>query len=112
MRVTPEEEEIILSLLTKHIPGREVWAIGSRVTGKCVPGSDLDLVVFGEGSSEAVWELRMDLEDSDLPWCVDLVEYRTLPPWMKRAFHDSQKERIFPPPSSTSDTPSGDPASG
>ena len=36
--------EKLEALLRQHVPGVEVWAYGSRVTGESHEGSDLDLV--------------------------------------------------------------------
>ena len=33
------------ALLRQHVPGVEVWAYGSRVTGESHQGSDLDLIL-------------------------------------------------------------------
>ena len=44
----PDECEIVAAILRKHVPGRAVWAFGSRATGKRVKRfSDLDLAVEG-----------------------------------------------------------------
>ena len=45
--MTAEELEIILQLLCRHVPGREVRAFGSRVGGVPKTFSDLDLVIMG-----------------------------------------------------------------
>ena len=34
-------------ILREHVPGVEVWAYGSRVSGHSHGGSDLDLVLRG-----------------------------------------------------------------
>ena len=39
--------EQLEALLSKHVPGVEVWAYGSRVNGESHDGSDLDLVLRG-----------------------------------------------------------------
>ena len=47
-----KHREVLESLQREHLPGVEVWAYGSRVSGKCHDGSDLDLVLRGPGLSE------------------------------------------------------------
>jgi predicted nucleotidyltransferase len=51
------------------------------VTGAAKPWSDLDLVLLGEqpASDLALAETRADFEESDLPFRVDLSEWRDLP---------------------------------
>ncbi len=79
--LTPEQLALVRGLLARHVPAREVRAFGSRVTGRARRWSDLDLVVMGrEALPDLVLaHLRADLEDSDLPFRVDLLEARDLP---------------------------------
>jgi predicted nucleotidyltransferase len=51
LTVTPAEWEIVRSLLSRHVPDREVWAFGSRAKATAKPFSDLDLVILGEPAS-------------------------------------------------------------
>ena len=56
----------IEALVRKHVPGVEVWAYGSRVSGRSHDGSDLDLVLRGPGlgrieaSRLATWRMRCE----------------------------------------------------
>ena len=43
LHLSPRHREEIEALLREHLPGVEVWAYGSRVTGRSHEGSDLDL---------------------------------------------------------------------
>lgn len=65
------------AILHKHIPDREVAVFGSRATGAAKPFSDLDLAVLGsECIPPAVLaDLRDELDESDLPFKVDVVEW-------------------------------------
>jgi predicted nucleotidyltransferase len=38
---------MVQTILRRNVPEREVWAFGSRVTGKAKPTSDLDLCIIG-----------------------------------------------------------------
>jgi uncharacterized protein len=69
------------AVIANRLPGLEVRAFGSRVTGRAKPYSDLDLVVMTDTPLPAVTlaELRADLEKSDLPFRVDVVEWCELP---------------------------------
>lgn len=76
-----QELSIVRSILRAHLPGREVRAFGSRVTGQAKPHSDLDLVIMGdEPLPDAVYaELVHAFEESDLPFRVDLLVWRDAP---------------------------------
>jgi predicted nucleotidyltransferase len=68
---------VLQALLARHLPGVAVRAFGSRVAGwpgsrGLKPHSDLDLAVPGRPADLALAALRADLEDSDLPWRVDV----------------------------------------
>lgn len=81
LELTDAELAILRALFHIRIPGREVRVFGSRATGTAKPHSDLDLLVMGDDPipAAAAAELRADLEDSDLPFRVDVVEWRDLP---------------------------------
>lgn len=88
MHVSAAELSLLQAMLARHLPGMSLWAYGSRVAGW--PGSrglkshsDLDLAVLGQPSDLAMATLRADLEDSDLPWRVDLTPFDALPPSMR-----------------------------
>ena len=80
LRISEKEKTLLLELLRRHLPGVDVWAYGSRVGGKSSPRSDLDLVVFASAEqSRQVGDLRESLEESDLPFRVDLFVWEELP---------------------------------
>ena len=77
LHLTDEEKGIVVALLTQHLPDREVWAFGSRVSGRNLkPFSDLDLAITGTGRLAAsdLEQLYSAFAESDLPFRVDLVE--------------------------------------
>jgi uncharacterized protein len=54
-----------------------VWLFGSRATGRGTAVSDFDLAVRAEASvSKALADAREDLEESTIPFLVDLVDLR------------------------------------
>ncbi len=78
--VTPEQHEMILTLLHRHLPGITVWVYGSRAKWTSRPQSDLDLVVFAKPKQACqVGNLREALEESDLPFRVDLFVWDEVP---------------------------------
>lgn len=72
--------EIVVSILRRLVPEYEVWAFGSRVTGKAKKYSDLDLVVISGLPLDfgLLGRLRDAFSSSDLPMKVDLVDWTTV----------------------------------
>ena len=74
------DHKLVLGLLKKHLPNVAVWAYGSRVKWTARPQSDLDLVAFASCEQEtAIFNLREALEESSLPFSVDLFIWDELP---------------------------------
>ena len=69
LNISPDELQIVQTILQQHIPQRTVWAFGSRVNGKAKPYSDLDLVVLGDTplSLAEHADLVDAFSESDLP---------------------------------------------
>ena len=72
----PDHWAIVRSALHRHVPDREVLAFGSRATWTAKDYSDLDLTVVGKEplSLRTASALDEALEDSDLPFKVDIVD--------------------------------------
>lgn len=77
---------LVQRLLAQRLPHVRVLAFGSRVAGWPFgrgpkPYSDLDLALWGltKDDDRALAHLRADLEESDLPWRVDLCDALDLP---------------------------------
>lgn len=68
------------AILHAHVPGREVWAFGSRARCCAKPYSDLDLAIMGEEaiSLDTLAALNEAFAESDLPWKVDVVDWARL----------------------------------
>ena len=78
--ITAEQQETILSLLERYLPGTTAWAYGSRVRRTSRPTSDLDLVVFATPEQDRrVGDLREAFEEGDLPFPVDLFVWDEVP---------------------------------
>lgn len=86
----PEELRIVLAILQQFVPGKPVWAFGSRATGRCLkPFSDLDLAFEGTLDGPVRSSLADAFDDSDLPMKVDLVELGLIEPEFRtRIEHD------------------------
>jgi predicted nucleotidyltransferase len=66
------EWEILRAILGSHLRGRTVWAYGSRARRGVRRYSDLDLAVSA-AKIAASWELEHALDESLLPFKVDVV---------------------------------------
>jgi type I restriction enzyme, S subunit len=77
--VSPEQWEIVSSILQKHVPQYAVWAFGSRAKWTAKQFSDLDLAVITAKPLpiEVSAALGEDFKESDLPWKVDVVDWAT-----------------------------------
>jgi len=94
--------QVIQLLLTELMPGVEVWAFGSRVTGSPKPYSDLDLVLVSDLPLDLSKRAALSLafEEADLPFRVDVLELRQLPPSL-RAEVERAHEVLQPQPAQT-----------
>jgi len=71
----------VKAILSDFVPDCVVWAFGSRCNGTARKFSDLDLCVCGKEKLD--WKLLANLKDalmeSDLPFRVDVLDYRSMP---------------------------------
>ncbi len=74
---------VLEALLRQHLPDVEVWAYGSRVSGKCHNGSDLDLVLRGPGLKEIpigrIGDFEEAIQESNIPFLVEARDWARLP---------------------------------
>jgi type I restriction enzyme S subunit len=75
--IRPEHLAIARDILLRYVPQYEVWAFGSRATGKAREFSDLDLAIITDEplSLDVSASLRDGFSESDLPWKVDVVDW-------------------------------------
>ncbi|MDO5058239.1 MAG: nucleotidyltransferase domain-containing protein [Lautropia sp.] len=83
LQLAPRHLAMLRDILRRHAPASQVWAYGSRVTGKSHEGSDLDLVLRNTVNLSVrtpEWpDLQEALRDSDLPILVDVHDWASLP---------------------------------
>jgi predicted nucleotidyltransferase len=77
----PEHRRLVLAILTANLPvGASVWVFGSRAIGRARRYSDLDLAIDAgqQLTLDKTARLREAFSDSDLPYRVDLVDWRAI----------------------------------
>lgn len=76
VEVDSEDLVTVKAILRAHLPGREVWAFGSRARRCAKPYSDLDLAIMGDEplALDDLAALNEAFAESDLPWKVDVVD--------------------------------------
>ncbi len=62
------------SYLLKRFPNSKVYLFGSYAKGKETPFSDIDIAIEGDDLRDAMIEARFKIEESCLPFKVDLVD--------------------------------------
>lgn len=73
-----DQLDLLHIILQRHIPGKTVWAYGSRATWKATETSDLDLAVF-DCDPMQIYDLKEALEESDLLVSVDVMDWESIP---------------------------------
>lgn len=95
LHLQPRHYEELEALLRDHLPGVEVWAYGSRVSGKSHDGSDLDLVLRGPGLNEIPIAQLRDFEEavreSTIPFLVEARDWARLP---KRFHQEIERHHV------------------
>jgi predicted nucleotidyltransferase len=84
-----EVEKILRAVLQTHLTkGEQVYVFGSRARGAARAYSDLDIAIDGQGrkldfSTECA--LKGDLEESDIPYRVDIIDLNAVSPQFKQS---------------------------
>ena len=84
LNVKPEHLKMLKDIFAKYCPKAEIWVYGSRIKSDFHDGSDLDMVVksFNDDSKNIV-ELRQLLNDSNIPFLMDIAEFDKLPEYFQ-----------------------------
>ena len=91
LHLTDAETEELGRILERHLPGTEVWAFGSRVSGKNLkPFSDLDLAVISDPplTLSRLATLQAAFAESTLPFRVDIVDLASIEPAFRKDITD------------------------
>lgn len=83
----PDLLETLRRLLAVQVPDCEVRLFGSRYQGTATAASDVDLALVGPQPLhwKTLARLRAALEDSNLPFRVDVLDWHTMPPAFRQA---------------------------
>jgi uncharacterized protein len=77
IQLPPEHLSLVQTILAEHLPKARVLAFGSRAAGTPRKYSDLDLAIIHPEllTLRTISRLKIAFEDSDLPICVDVVDW-------------------------------------
>jgi len=78
IKIEPKDYQILKQILSKY--PYHFYAYGSRVKGTARKFSDLDLCYQEEIPLEIICQIKEDLEESDLPFFVELVSWKQMRP--------------------------------
>ena len=88
LHLSPRHRRILETLLRKHLPDVDVWAYGSRVSGRSHDGSDLDLVLRPPNLQEIpagqLADFKDELRESTIPFLVEARDWARLPERLHR----------------------------
>ena len=91
--IRPDHLEMVQDVLRAHLPaGFKVWVFGSRANWTTKDSSDLDLAVEGAGilDYKAMGGLEVALEESDLPYTVDVVDLNAVSDEFKKIVEEQR----------------------
>lgn len=95
----PAALQQLREILRRQLPGCEVRLFGSRVRGTARRFSDIDLALVGSAPLPAaeLTRLRDEFAESDLPYRVDVVDWRAISPEFRRTVEEQGFEVIQQP---------------
>jgi hypothetical protein len=78
--IKKQDLEIIETILNQHFPDYNIWAFGSRVSGKAKKYSDIDLLLIGSKkiSFNDIEKAKEDFMESDISIRVDLLDWNSI----------------------------------
>ena len=95
LHLSPKHRRALEALLRTHLPHVEVWAYGSRVTGRSHDGSDLDLALRGPKLEKIPADRLEDFEEavreSNIPFLVEAHDWARLP---ERFHHEIERDHV------------------
>ncbi|GHV86868.1 hypothetical protein AGMMS50255_1640 [Spirochaetia bacterium] len=90
--IQKDVQDILTAVLKTHLTnGEEVYVFGSRVKGAAGKYSDLDIAIDGNGKKldfSLECALKGDLEESDIPYRVDIIDLNAITPQFRKLIQD------------------------
>ncbi len=88
---------LVRQILSRRVPNAKAIAFGSRVTGHSVDYSDLDLALEADEKLDLslLEYLKVDFEESSLPFRVDILDFNAISAEFKKIIK-SNCETIAP----------------
>ena len=81
MNLEKKFASLIKTIIDKHLHGAEVFLFGSRAKNTNQEFSDVDIAIkCPDLDFTSLAKIRFDLEESNLPYKIDLVNYDDLKP--------------------------------
>jgi len=74
----PNSYQQLLSIFQKHENIEKVVIYGSRAKGNYKEGSDIDFTLFGELNYDDLLKLKIEFEESSIPYLIDISIYNDL----------------------------------
>ena len=83
----------LITIIRKHVPVGKIYLFGSRARGTNSPASDFDIAidVGAPIDSAALGLIKEAMEDSNIPFFVDVLDFQLVDPVMQ---HEILKEGI------------------
>lgn len=88
--VEEEQLEILKEILRKHVPNAEIRVFGSRYKHTNKEYSDIDIAILEKEkiSIELYSKIREDLEESNLKYIVDIVDWNAITDEFKKIIEE------------------------
>lgn len=89
-------QKLILKVLSENLTSFDAYIFGSRAKGGAMKYSDVDLLIdCGKDKIpfETYLKIKRELNDSDIPYLIDVSDYNRLDPEFKKIV-DSQKIKL------------------
>lgn len=85
LNIKPEHLKMLKDIFQQYCPKAEIWVYGSRIKNQSHDGSDIDMVVkdFND-SNKNISELKQLLNDSNVPFLMDIQEFDKLPDYFQK----------------------------
>ncbi|SFX25236.1 nucleotidyltransferase domain-containing protein [Marinospirillum alkaliphilum] len=74
----PHQLQMVLQCFANHPEIEQAMVYGSRAKGNYHQRSDLDLALKGQLNRHQLAQIKLELEDTNLPISIDLLNYQEL----------------------------------